>query len=301
MTADNALPTVLLDRFLIHLSVERGASRHTVRAYSADLQRYLEWAERIGVDPLHLTHRQLRLYLAELDNARYARTTIARRLSAVRSLFTFLVTEGVLDSDPSTVITSPKTPSTLPRIIPNEDLARLLESPDITTPLGSRDRAVLELLYASGLRVSEICSLTLSGLDLAQCQVTVMGKGAKERVVPAHRLACELIRVYLGSARPLLARDDSPDTVFLSKRGRRLSEDSVRRMFKRYLCRVEASAAHSPHALRHTFATHLLEGGADLRSVQELLGHVALSTTQIYTHVSIKRLQEVHRSAHPRG
>lgn len=294
-------PCELVDRFLTHLSIERGMSAHTVRAYSGDLDKYLEWANRTGVDPVNLTHRQLRLYLAELDRARYARSTVARRLSAVRSLFRYLATEGIVASDPSSVISSPKVPSTLPRIVPAEDLRLLLDAPSADTPVGLRDRALLELLYATGLRVSEACSLELGGLDLSQGQVTVMGKGAKERTVPVHRFACERLRDYLAAGRPALAKPSSPGTVFLSARGTKMSEDSVRHMFKRHLATVGASGALSPHAMRHTFATHMLEAGADLRSVQELLGHVALSTTQIYTHVSIKRLQDVHHTAHPRG
>lgn len=294
-------PGELVDRFINHLSIERGMSAHTVRAYAGDLDKYLEWANRVGVDPVNLTHRQLRLYLAELDRARYARSTVARRLSAVRSLFRYLATEGIVASDPSSVISSPKVPSTLPRIVPSEDLRLLLDAPSADTPVGIRDRALLELLYATGLRVSEACSLELSGLDLSQGQVTVMGKGAKERTVPVHRFACERLRDYLAVGRAALAKPASPGTVFLSARGTKMSEDSVRHMFKRYLSEVGASGALSPHAMRHTFATHMLEAGADLRSVQELLGHVALSTTQIYTHVSIKRLQDVHHKAHPRG
>lgn len=291
----------LVDRFIGHLSIERGMSAHTVRAYAGDLGRYLDWAQRAGVDPIDLTHRQLRLYLAELDRARYAKSTVARRLSAVRSFFRYLATEGLVSSDPSAVISSPKVPSTLPRIVPTADLRSLLDAPAPDTPTGLRDRALLELLYATGLRVSEAASLAVSGLDLSQGQVTVMGKGSKERTVPVHRFACQRLREYLDLGRPALVGSSSPDTVFLSARGAKMSEDGVRHMLKRYLSEVGASGALSPHALRHTFATHMLEAGADLRSVQELLGHVALSTTQIYTHVSIKRLQDVHHKAHPRG
>jgi site-specific recombinase XerD len=211
------------------------------------------------------------------------------------------MTEGVVDSDPSSVISSPKSPSTLPRVIPTEDLLRLLDAPDPETPVGLRDRAILELLYATGARVSEICSLDLGRLDMAQGQITVMGKGSKERTIPIHRFACERLKEYLRSGRPELRRSSSPDALFLSARGLRLTEDAIRRVFKKHLSAVGASNSLSPHAMRHTYATHLLEAGADLRSVQELLGHVALSTTQIYTHVSIRRLQDVHHDTHPRG
>ena len=290
-----------VDRFLNHLAVERGVSPNTVRAYSADLQRYLEWAERTGVDPIELTHRQMRRYLAELDQAGYARRTVARRLSAIRSLFAFLVTEGLAASDPSSVLLAPKVPTRLPKLIPNEALTALLEAPDDSAPLGLRDRAILELLYATGARVSEISGLTLAHLDLAQGQITVMGKGSKERIIPIHRAAAGILRRYLTEGRPSVVKSTDAGVVFLSTRGLPLSADAIRRIFKRYVDSVGAAHSLSPHAMRHTFATHLIEGGADLRTVQELLGHVALSTTQIYTHLSMRRLQDVHRTAHPRA
>ena len=299
--ADTRPAAELVDRFLGHLTLERGASPNTVRAYAADLARYLEWAERCGRDPISLTHRQLRGYLAELDNAGYARRTVARRLSAVRSLFAYLLAEGLASSDPSSVLAAPKIPRRLPKIVPSDALSALLESPDPETPAGQRDRAVLELLYATGARVSEIAGLRLSDLDLAQGQITVMGKGSKERILPVHRRAADTLRAYLSTGRPQLAKPDSGDQVFLSSRGRPLSSDAIRRMFKRELASVGTLRSLSPHSMRHTFATHLVEAGADLRTVQELLGHVALSTTQIYTHLSMKRLQDVHKDAHPRA
>jgi len=294
-------PEELVDRFLGHLSVERGVSPHTVRAYSGDLARYLEWAERAGVDPIKLGHRELRRYLAELDRARYARRTIARRLSSVRAFFAYLVTEGLTDSDPASVLSAPKIPARLPRLVPSDDLSALLDAPPDDSAIGIRDRAVLELLYACGLRVSELSGLDLAGLDLSGGHVTVMGKGAKERIVPIHPAATARLRAYLADARPHLARPDSPESVFLSSRGNRLSADAVRKLFKHYVAQVGAAGSLSPHAIRHTFATHMLESGADLRTVQELLGHVALSSTQIYTHLSMKRLQDVHRVSHPRA
>jgi integrase/recombinase XerD len=293
--------SVLVDRFVTHLDVERGVSPHTVKAYASDLACYLEWAARAGVDPVRLTHRQLRGYLAELDAARYARRTIARRLASVRSFFAYLVTEDLVGSDPSTVLSAPKQTRRLPRVVPADALSALLDSPDLSTPAGLRDAAVLELLYATGIRVSELTGLRIDAVDLAQGQAIVMGKGSKERLVPIHRRAVQLLRDYLERARPHLARPDSADAVFLSTRGNALSPEAVRRIINRHLASAGSTAHVSPHALRHTFATHLIEAGADLRTVQELLGHVALSTTQIYTHVSMKRLQDVHRDAHPRG
>ena len=291
----------LVDRFLLHLSVERGVSVHTVRAYSADLARFLEWCTRAEADPLSLTHRQMRSYLAELDRARYARRTIARRLSSIRSFYAYLHSEGIVTTDPSAVLATPKVPSRLPKVIPNENVLGMLEAPDTSTPTGLRDRAVLEMLYATGARVSEVAGLRLADLDLAQGQLTVMGKGGKERIIPMHRLAVARLREYLQEGRPRIVSRASDEAVFLSVRGAPLSADAIRRMFKRYLAIAGAASSLSPHAMRHTFATHLLDSGADLRTVQELLGHVALSTTQIYTHLSTQRLQDVHRSSHPRA
>jgi len=291
----------LVDRFLRHLEVERGVSPNTVRAYAADLSRYLEWAERSHVDPITLSHRQMRSYLAELDRAHYARRTIARRLSSIRTFFAFLHTEGLVSSDPAAVLATPKIPARLPKVLPAESVTALLDAPDASTPAGLRDRAVLEVLYATGARVSEVSSLELGDVDLAQGQVKLMGKGSKERIVPLHRLAIDSVRTYLRDARPVLRSDASGELLFLSARGRQYSSDAIRRMFKRHLAAVGATSSLSPHALRHTFATHLLDSGADLRTVQELLGHVALSTTQIYTHLSTQRLQDVHRTAHPRA
>ena len=291
----------LVERFLEHLTVERGLSPHTVRAYGADLGRFLEWCERGGVDPLGLGHRQMRGYLAELDRARYARRTIARRLSSIRSFYAFLHTEGIVTSDPSAVLATPKVPSRLPKVIPGDQVVLMLDAPDASTPAGLRDRAVLELLYATGARVSEISGLRLRDLDLAQGQITVMGKGGKERIIPLHRMAIATLRDYLQLGRPRLARSVPGEAVLLSARGAPFSADAIRRMFKRYLAQVGAASSLSPHAMRHTFATHLLDSGADLRTVQELLGHVALSTTQIYTHLSTQRLQDVHHSSHPRA
>lgn len=294
-------PSSLVDRFLEHLRVERNVSPHTHSAYASDLARYLEWAERANVDPIRPSHRDLRRYLAELDQARYARTTIARRLSAIRSLFRYLADQGLIDSDPAAVIGTPKLPARLPETASAETIRRLMETPDAETPVGLRDRALLELMYATGARVAEIAALRVDDVDLPEGLITVMGKGSRERVLPLHRVAIARLRDYLESGRPHLAREQSPMTVFLSSRGNGMSTDAIRRVLSKRLQQA-ASAEHiTPHTLRHTFATHLLEAGADLRTVQELLGHVALSTTQIYTHLSMGRLKSVHRNAHPRA
>jgi integrase/recombinase XerD len=290
-----------LDAFLVHLSAERGLSPHTVRAYASDLARYIEWADRSHVDALEPTHRDLRRYLAYLDRSGYARRTVARRLASVRTFMGYLADEGVVTSDPSRVVSAPKLPRRLPSVVPQDALRALLDAPDPDTPVGIRDRAILETLYATGTRVSELAGLRLERLDLRSGSATVMGKGSKERMVPLHPFAVARLHDYLDRSRPTLVKGADPGAVFLSTRGNPLSTDAIRRLFKRHLATAGAVTSLSPHALRHTFATHLLEGGADLRTVQELLGHVALSTTQIYTHVSMRRLQDVHRRAHPRA
>jgi integrase/recombinase XerD len=290
-----------VDRFLRHLADVRGLSPHTVRAYGGDMARFTEWATRSGIDPLTSTHRQLRGYLAELNRAGYSRKTVARRLSSVRTFYGFLLDTEIIVADPSAVLSAPKAPRRLPKVVASPELTALLEAPDASTPAGLRDRAILELLYAAGLRVSELCGLDVADVDYSRGSATVMGKGSKERTVPVHPFALEAIREYVRHGRPALDRGKECGALFLSARGNRMSADAVRRLFKRYLASIGAPNQATPHSMRHTFATHLLEAGADLRTVQELLGHVALSTTQIYTHLSMKRLQHVHRNAHPRA
>jgi integrase/recombinase XerD len=301
MTAPVSDAHMLADRFLIHLRVERNASPQTLRAYSADLARFLEWCEREGAAPLALKATGMRRYLADMDRAGYSRRTVARRLSAVRSFFAYLHDSGVGVSDPAAVVATPKLPSRLPKIVASDLLQTLLDAPDESSPPGLRDRALLELLYATGARVSEIAALDLSSTDLGNAQVRVMGKGSKERVLPLHRVAVSRLDRYLRDGRPALDKGSAGDAVFLNRGGSRLSDGGIRRMMRRHLDSIGAAAGITPHTLRHTFATHLLEGGADLRSVQELLGHVALSTTQIYTHVAVKRLKAVHHDSHPRA
>ncbi len=289
-----------VDAYLTYLTVIRGLSPHTVRGYATDLDSYLGWAERTHTDPIAPTHRQLRLYLGEMDQAGYARTTISRRLSTLRSFFDYMIAEEIIETDPSAILSSPRLPARLPRAVSQDVVRSLLDSPSPDTPVGLRDRAVLELLYATGARVSEVSGLDVQDVDRASATVRLMGKGGKERIVPAHTEAFNRIGTYLRESRPLLIQHPT-EALFLSVRGNRLSPDAIRRLFKTHANRVGAEADLSPHSLRHTFATDLLENGADLRTVQELLGHVALSTTQIYTHVGGKRLKHVHRSAHPRG
>ncbi len=289
------------DSFLEHLRVERNLSPRTIAAYASDISGFCAWAEREGIHILDADHRRLRRYLAELDRARYSKRTIARRLAAMRSLYRFLVRRGFLTASPAAVLATPKTPKRLPDVAPDQLIDQLLALPDTTTAQGLRDLAILELLYASGIRVSELTGLDLGDVDMASATVRVMGKGSRERIVPIHPLAVRRLREYLAAGRTQYDKGSSAGAFFLNRLGTRLSSGGVRRMLDRYLGQLEQSTHITPHDIRHSFATHLLEGGADLRSVQELLGHVALSTTQIYTHVSTRHLREVHKGAHPRA
>jgi integrase/recombinase XerD len=291
----------LVDRFLTHLRVERALSPNTVRAYSGDLARFLEWAGRSAEDPLQLPPTSMRRYLAEMDRARYSRRTIARRLSAVRSFYAYLRLTGVPAVDPAAVVATPKLASRLPKTLSVDLLGALLDAPDPETPSGARDRAVLELLYATGARVSEVAGLSLGDIDLASGQVRVTGKGDKQRVLPLHQEAVRRMRAYIEVARPGLKPRAGETAVFLNRSGTRLTDGGIRRLMRRHMDDIGGAAGITPHTLRHTFATHMLEAGADLRSVQELLGHVALSTTQIYTHLGMRRLRAVHRDSHPRA
>ncbi|MDO4443679.1 MAG: tyrosine recombinase [Slackia sp.] len=291
-----------VDAFADMLLLQRNASPHTVRAYKSDLLDYGRWAARCGMDPLRAEHRDMRRYLAGIDSAGLSRKTANRRLSSLRTFFRWLVAEGVVSIDPVASIQGPKAAKTLPRTMTDADMSRLLRVyADADDPVSLRNQALLELLYACGLRVSEAADLTLEGMDLARCQVKVRGKGDKERIVPMHEQARAALARYCAQGRAKLLRGGESRFVFLSARGGRMSEDAIRTMFKEALALAGVDAGLSPHAVRHTFATDLLEGGADLRSVQEMLGHASLSTTQIYTHVSPSRLKSEHHRAHPRG
>ena len=284
------------------LVVERNSSQHTVRNYRLDLLDFGRWAARSSVNPLCATRRDMRSYLGDLDYAQYSRRTVNRRLSSIRSFFRWLAAEGLVESNPTDVVSGPKLARSLPRTIPPADMARLLSVwRGSDKPADMRNRAILEFLYACGARISETSGLLVDNVDFDTAQVRVFGKGSKERIVPLHELAIASMRDYLFNARPaLLAGKESP-YFFVSTRGNQMSPDALRKMFKQSLLAAGLDQTLSPHDMRHTFATDLVEGGADLRSVQEMLGHSSLSTTQIYTHVSISHLKEEHRRTLPRG
>ena len=299
--ADGRPGSGVLEGFAAYLLHERGLSGNTVRAYLQDVGDYLRWCERAGVQPLDTDHRAFRRYLAELDRARYSRRTVNRRLSSLRTCYGWLVPTGQAKSDPTAVIVSPKQPKALPRRISSADLDKLLTVSDLSTPQGLRDQAMLELMYASGARIGEMAGLRVSSVSFPARQVTLMGKGSKQRIVPLHPLALDTLVRYLADGRPQLVGPASGDALFLSSRGNPMSADALRKAFKRCCTAAGLPADIHPHDMRHTFATDLVENGADLRSVQELLGHSSLSTTQIYTHLSTAHLKDEHHQAHPRG
>lgn len=299
-----------LELFYEALRVERNASAHTVRAYRLDLLDFLRWAQRWGVDPLAASHRQLRRYLGELDQAGYARTTVNRRLSSLRGFFRWLNVMGLAEADPATALRGPKEKRSLPKVLSAQDMVRLLSvhgpvdafgKPRTQSAEDKRDQALLEFFYACGARVSEASGLLADRVDFKAAQVKVYGKGSKERIIPLHDMALSSMADYLAAARGELLGSKSSEFFFVSRRGNPMSTDAIRKMFKATVRAAGLDPELSPHDMRHTFATDLVSGGADLRSVQEMLGHASLSTTQIYTHVSPERLKKVHAQAHPRS
>ncbi|MGH9124084.1 MAG: tyrosine recombinase [Acidimicrobiales bacterium] len=278
-------------------------ARNSVLAYRGDVRDFIEWAERGQIQgPERVSRLVLRRYLAYLTTRGLAKTSIARKASALRRYFDWLRRQGVLTTDPAERISAPSGPSRLPRVLGPSDLDALLDHPPLRATeqpreVQQRDTAVLELLYGSGLRVGELCGLRIGDVDIRQRMVTVWGKGSKQRRVPISRPAGDAVAAWLQGGRAAMATAESPaDALLLNRRGRQLGPRDVRRL----LDRRAASPTH-PHALRHSYATHLLDGGADLRVVQELLGHASLRTTQVYTHVSKEHLREVYGASHPRA
>jgi integrase/recombinase XerC len=292
--------------FVAHLRDERGLSPHTVAAYRRDATQFLSFAGRAGVtDPAAVEPLLLRRFLALQRTRGLAASSIARKGAALRALFRFLARRGLVAEDPAAGLGVPRGPRRLPVVLKARQVDRLLAGPRPVDPVGLRDRAVLELLYATGIRVGELCGLRLDDVDLAADTVRVLGKGAKQRVVPFGEPARAALLDYLAGGRSaMLPEREAPagqEALFFNRRRRPMTQRDVRGMLERYRVAAGAPAGTSPHTLRHSFATHLLEGGADLRAVQELLGHVALTTTQTYTHVSNERLRRVYEQAHPRA
>lgn len=302
----------LVDKFCESLHVERNSSEHTIRNYKNDLISFCIWCDRMQIIPLNINYRQLRSYLGEMDSANYARTTINRRLSSLRSFFKWLDIAELGSNNFADVMSGPKILKQLPHVVRHADIDKLLNAcckeienaqNEFEEAIAKRDYAIFELLYATGARISEVAGLTLENIMFDLGQIKFFGKGQKERIVPIHTIAQDALLDYINNARLILAAKSTStsDSCFLGARGNPMSADSMRKMFYKKCEDAGISANISPHSMRHTFATDVLDGGADLRSVQEMLGHSSLSTTQIYTHLSAKKLKNVHNQAHPRG
>ncbi len=286
--------------YINYLKIERNASPYIVRNYRDDFGGFLNFLDGEGIETLEaVDHHIVRRYLAQLHERGFVKASIARKVSTVRSFYRYLMREGFISSNPLATTLSPKLEKRLPSFLNIEEVERLLEAPDISTPRGQRDRAILELLYAAGLRVSELVQLNLTRVDLCSHEIRVWGKGSKERVVLMGEPAARAIEAYLHQGRPRLMGAGKTDALFVNRYGRRISIRSIQNMVARYAMEAGLSTPVHPHMLRHTFATQLLDGGADLRVVQELLGHASLTSTQIYTHVTGGRVREVYLSSHP--
>jgi len=300
--ADRAARSFLLERFTDFLSLEQGASPQTIDAYRRDLGRFVEFAITKGARaPVDVTARLLRDFVYQLKDIGLAPASIRRSVSALRTYYRFLLADGIVVRDPSERLETPKRWRTLPEVLTVDEVQRLLASPTLDDSLYFRDRALLELAYGAGLRVSEWITLGVRDLVLEEALVRVFGKGSKERLVPIGRQAIAAVAIYVRELRPRLEKGEGKGVLFLNARGQPLTRMGAWKILQRHVERAGIEKRVTPHTLRHSFATHLLEGGADLRAVQEMLGHADISTTQIYTHVDREYLRSVHRQFHPRG
>ncbi|NOI67280.1 site-specific tyrosine recombinase XerD [Vibrio sp. 99-8-1] len=292
----------IVERFLDAIWMEKGLSENTVASYRNDLKRLFEWMTKQQYQLLSVSTHELQEYQAWLVDRRYKQTSRARMLSAMKRLFQYLYRENLRSDDPSTLLIAPKLPTRLPKDLTETQVDDLLDAPDCNDPIELRDKAMLELLYATGLRVTELVSLTMENISLRQGVVRVIGKGNKERLVPMGENAVDWIETFIEQGRPILLGEQSSDVVFPSKRARQMTRQTFWHRIKHYavIAAIDTELL-SPHVLRHAFATHLLNHGADLRVVQMLLGHSDLSTTQIYTHVATERLKQIHEQHHPRA
>jgi integrase/recombinase XerC len=297
-----------IDRFLRHLEFERNFSEHTLRSYASDLEQLRDFLthgpdgqERPAPELEQIDNLTIREFLAARYERRNKKSSVARKLAAVRSFLKYLWKQGAIRTNPATIVATPKLEQRLPEFLDRETAAEIVEMPDARTPLGARDRAMLELLYATGLRVSELVGLDLADVDVGDCLVRAFGKGRKERIVPFGEKAREALEAYLTVRESQIPRGSSTEALFLNARGGRLTSRSVGYLVKRSAGKLAMRVDAHPHTLRHSFATHMLDAGADLRSIQELLGHESLSTTQKYTHVTTEQLVRTYQAAHPRA
>ncbi|MEK6568115.1 MAG: site-specific tyrosine recombinase XerD [Candidatus Omnitrophota bacterium] len=292
----------LVESFLNYLSVERSLSRNTILSYRRDLEKYIHYLKVSNINSLSQTARKnISDFMFGLKDAGLSAVSIARNLVAIKVLYRFLVRERILTTDPSSLLDSPKLWKKIPDVLSGLEVEALLEAPDLKTARGLRDKAILELMYATGLRVSEAVNLKTQDVNFDVGFLRCIGKGSKERIVPLGKESIQAIKKYLEKARPKLARGTGEDAfLFLSRLGKKISRQSFWKLIKHYSALARIKKNIRPHTLRHSFATHLLERGADLRSVQEMLGHADISTTQIYTHIDKNRLKMIHKNFHPR-
>lgn len=292
----------LLDDFLYYLAIERGLAENTLASYHSDLEQFLDYLSKAGITSLKDSNRGLIVaYLMHLKKQGRSPATVSQHLAAIRSFYQFLLREGILGADPTATLESPRQIKRLPQVLTVQEVELLLKQPQPKTPCGLRDKAMLELLYASGLRVSELVALNVDQVNLKEEYVRCMGKGSRERVIPVGSIACFHLQNYLQYGRGKLLKDKREKALFLNHQGKRLSRQGCWKIIKAYAKAAGLSSNITPHTLRHSFATHLLENGADLRSVQELLGHADISTTQIYTHLTQKKIREIYNHTHPRS
>jgi integrase/recombinase XerD len=311
-TAEIAKPSVsvgierLILDFLAYLELERGLSRNTLEAYRSDLLQFGEYLDRHGLEAVQASHGELAAFLSELargdeTHPPAAPTTLGRKVACLRSFYRHLRREGLMEHDPTADLHGPRKPQRLPRVLTRDEVARLLSQPQGSGPLALRDRALLELMYACGLRASEAVGLELRDLDLDEGLLCARGKGSKERIVPIGRQAVTALLAYRRSGRPVLLGEGVQQRLFVNRRGGALTRQGLYKIVQGHARRAGLQERMSPHTLRHSFATHLLAGGCDLRSLQEMLGHADLATTQVYTHLSADRLKDAYFSAHPRA
>jgi integrase/recombinase XerD len=290
---------ILADQFINYLRIELGVADNTVLAYSRDLMRFFEFLEKQALSPLEISHAQIAEYTSLIGKSLSSRS-VARNISAVRSFFRFLVSEGKIKNNPTRLIETPRISMRLPGVLSQADVEHLLSQPDVFRPIGQRDLAMLEILYATGLRVSELVNLKTQDLNLEAGYVRTLGKGSKERVIPMGQKAIAAVKEYLSGARLTLTKAINSPYLFLTLRGRPMTRQGFWKIIKKYGRQALIKKKLTPHSIRHSFASHLLDAGADLRSVQVMLGHADISTTQIYTHVTRERLKDVHQKCHPR-
>ncbi len=290
-----------IELFLDYLTVEKGLALNTIESYQRDLYSFYEFINKKKVDITSVNSDLISEYVVYLRNEKFSASTISRKLASLRGFYRFLLVENNIEEDPTELISSPKIRMKLPQVLSSEEVNALLEQPDGSDPIGLRDKAMLELLYATGIRVSELISLDIGDADIRSNYLRCFGKGSKERIIPFGEMASVKVKEYLKRGREKLVQDANCDSLFVNHHGGRLTRQGFWKILKKYGIKAGIRKDITPHMIRHTFATHLLENGADLRSVQEMLGHSDISTTQVYTHLTKNKLREDYKRAHPRA